>query len=486
MNYTPTENDLIRWHYNCLDVNYTLEIEEVLQDILEGEKKELQEFYKFQQLEVIPVLAKMMNVGLLVDLEAKDNLYRELSSLLIKIEGMLEELFNYSIPNFTINLKSSAQVKTLFIDLLKVKPVLDRKRKTPSFGSAAMLVYLEQYPQYTPLITLILEYRSIGVFTRTFLSAKVDEDGRMRTSYNVAGTRTYRLSSRKSAFGGGMNLQNVPSKGKIDLKYSLLSDYTEEELETEEEEQVSLLETSTRMSVVELPNCKKLFICEEDETFFDIDLSAADARIIAWVSGCKFLTQLFEDDYADIYLTLAKEYYHDNTLTKKSKGRQIFKAVCHGTNYLGKAPTLAATAGLLIHEVDKVQKFYFDLCPEIPILHKTVQLEVARRGYLENVWGARGWFLDKNDPMLQNKAMAWVGSSPVGILINKGLVNIFKNDKAITPRLQVHDSIAGTFKTADITAPERIKKLCEIPLPFETPRIIPVNIKCSPLSYGDC
>jgi DNA polymerase I-like protein with 3'-5' exonuclease and polymerase domains len=254
-----------------------------------------------------------------------------------------------------------------------------------------------------------------------------------------------------------------------------------------ESEDIDILDVSTPVySNIQLPNCKELFICEEDEMFFDIDLAAADARIMAWLSNCKFLTELFVDPEGDPYLLLAKEYYKDQSLTKKSKERQIFKAVVHGTNYLGRANTLAAKAGLLVKDIEKIQTFYFSLCPEIPALHKDIEKQIKSLGYLTNCWGAKGWFLDRKDPMLMNKAVAWAGSSPVGILINKALVSINKNDKDIQVLLQVHDSLAGVFKKTDVTAPQRIIEHCSIALPYEVPRIIPVNIKTSDKSYGDC
>ena len=787
------ESPETRWKYNAKDVMYTLEIANVLEDILHGESESLQAFYKFQQKSLSPALVEVMNRGVKVDLDKKQQLLDELSALLVHIEGTIN-----TILGMDINLKSSQQVKKLFMDFFEVEAVIDRKRKTESFGSEAMLVYLDNYPLLKPLITLILEYRSIGIFVRTFLSAQVDDDNRMRTSYNVAGTRTYRLASRKNAFGKGMNLQNVPAKGKIDLKYSLMNLDMDTELENEEVDIDTPIYGTSK-----LPNCKELFICEEDERFFDIDLAAADARIIAWVSGSPFLTTLFEEPDGDPYLLLAREYYNDQSITKKDSRRQIFKAVVHGcltgehevltkagwvkledlkdsvsiaiwdkqtrdikfevpkginrdfveaneplyeikgdafhqistqdhtfpyttdrvdnlkatqainipksarlpyngkfiggyverpleymqliaalqadgtiahialddtptykfnfvkqrkidrlrdillklnipykesqrvdssarvnnkrtsftfngflepymkkldwwildyteecintwldelkywdghvrtsngvrtsvsttdahsaiviqtithlcgksskvikkerdssrktiyevsinnrlfhnmssgtrrlvehtgtkvycpktssgffmvryngnimvtgnTNYLGQAKTLSAKAGLLVHEIEKIQRFYFSLCPEIPNLHAEIEKQVRTRGYLENVWGARGWFLDRNDPMLMNKAVAWVGSSPVGILINQGLVSIREKDPAIKVLLQVHDSLAGVFKRTDTTAPDRIIEHCSIALPFETPRIIPVNIKTSKTSYGGC
>lgn len=472
------ESPETRWIYNIDDVCNTLEVLQGEEQVLEDESKSLQDFYAFQQYKIAPALVNIMNRGVKVDLQKKQELLEILGALLQKVEKDINDLLG-----FDINLKSSQQIKKLFVEYFGVKALINRKTKSESFGSDAMLVYLEEYPLLIPLITLILEYRSIGVFVRTFLAAKVDEDDHMRCSYNVAGTRTYRLASRKNAFGNGMNMQNVPSKGKIDLKYSLINlDY---ESETESEDILVLDITTPSYGNIQLPNCKELFICEEDELFFDIDLAAADARIIAWLSGCKVLTELFENPDGDPYLLTAKEYYKDSSMTKKDPRRQIFKAVIHGSHYLGRAKTLAAKAGLLVHEVEKVQKFYFGLCPEIPKMHKDIEKQVKEVGFLTNCWGAKGWFLDKKDPMLMNKAMAWAGSSPVGILINKGLVNIERNDKAISVRLQVHDSLAGTFKKSDITAPQRIIEYCSIPLPYEIPRIIPVNIKIGN-SYGSC
>jgi len=48
------------------------------------------------------------------------------------------------------------------------------------------------------------------VFLSTFIMMPLDQDSRMRCSYNICGTETYRFSSSKNAFGSGGNLQNLP------------------------------------------------------------------------------------------------------------------------------------------------------------------------------------------------------------------------------------------------------------------------------------
>jgi DNA polymerase I-like protein with 3'-5' exonuclease and polymerase domains len=471
-----TEADITRWKYNCKDIIYTYEIAEVLQKEYKSQPVKLQEFHNFQQNELAPALVDIMNSGIRIDLQKKEELHEQLGKLAVEVE----EKINYLLEE-PFNTRSVTQVKAVFQDLLKVKAKLNKKSGNATFGTEAMWAYLEEYPTYRTLIKLILELRSINVFLRTFLSAKVDEDGRMRTSYNVAGTSTYRLASRKNAFGNGMNLQNVPSKGKIDLKYAFMS------IEGAEDTELDIDTAVSSSGITELPNCKTLFIPDEDYTFFDIDYSGADARVVAWDSDCKFLMDIFNDDSLDLYSVLASEYYK-RKITKKDKERQTFKAVCHATNYLGKAPTIAGRAGLLIAEVDMVQKWYFSACPEVKKWQDRITKDVDKLGYISNVFGARGWFLDKTDKNLYNKAVAWVPQSTIGILVNKGLVNIARKEKKedVQVLMQTHDSLSGQFRTSDLEAAQRITNHMSIELQYKKPLIIPAGIKTSTKSYGDC
>ena len=210
------KDNYTRWTYNGKDCMYTLSIAKLLLQLMKRQDQELQEFYRFQQFNLNPNIVKIMNRGVLTDNTRKEELRLQFTELM---EECLRKI-NYIFME-DINLNSTPQVKRAFKELLGIKPIRNRKTKSESFGSDAMLVYLEEYPEWRTLLTLFLEYKSIKVFVKTFLSAKLDADGRMRCDYNPAGTKTYRLSSRKNVFGNGMNLANVPSKGKIDLRVAL-------------------------------------------------------------------------------------------------------------------------------------------------------------------------------------------------------------------------------------------------------------------------
>lgn len=470
-----------RWIYNIKDVQYTLEVTQVLLDILACMPEKMKEFYNFQQNEIAPVLVNMMNRGVRIDLEKKKELYEELSKLLLHIESVITDLLG-----FEINLKSPIQIKKLFIDLLGVAPIINKKSKSASFGSDAMLVYLDEYPLYKPLITLILEYRSIGVFVRTFLAAKVDEDNRMRTSYNVAGTKSYRLSSRKNAFGNGANLANIPSKGKIDLKYALM-EYQDDSIDIDIDG-IDLEGESVNEGITKLPNIKSLFLPDEGYTFFNIDYSGADAMVVAYDSECDFLINFFATSDEKLYIYLAREFLQKDITTSDPFYKKM-KQWCHLSNYGGMPEKAAMSSGLELSVARDLREWYFhkDRCYPILEWHKRIASDVHTKGYIENIFGARFWLLDKNCPTLLNQAYALIPQSTIGILANKGIVNIEKasNGTDIQTLLQVHDAAAGQFLTSATYATELIKKCMNIELPYKKPLIIPAEIELSTISYGD-
>ena len=463
------ESPETRWVYNCKDIIYTLEIQQVLAELLSSQETSLLDFYNFQQKELAPVLDTVMRRGVLVDKVAKDTLYTFFSTLVEEVRLTIVDLLGE--PEFNIN--SVPQKKKIFTDLLKIDLV--KKKGIETTDAAAMKEYIEEYPLYKPLLTLMLEYQSLKIFTTTFLGMKLDEDNRARTQYKIAGTSTYRLSSTKNNFGSGANFQTLPSKGKIDLVY------------TEQVAKAStnkLIVNNLKSSGLALPNVKKMFLADEGKVFFNVDFSAADARIVAHTANCPYLIDVFAQGL-DLYCILASEYYN-RTITKQDKERAIFKAITHGSNYAGAAPTLARTAGLLVHEVETVQAWYFGLAPEIPKWHREVQKAISTKGYITNIFGARGWFINSNDPMLINKAVAYGPQSVVGILTNKGLVNIETKEPKIEVLLQTHDSVSGVFLKEDTTALARIVKHMEVTLPYKIPLTIPVDVESSDVSYGDC
>ena len=435
------------WTYNCKDAVITFEVDTAQQAAVD--QMRLREVHDFQQRLFWPVL-ESMNRGLRVDTSQRGQFAFTLQEEIAKREQWLIDTLGEPL-----NIKSPLQMKRMFYETLGQKPVLSRKTGGVTCDDEALRKIAEREPLLLPVTKKIAELRSLGVFLSTFINAPLDTDGRMRCSFNIGGTETYRFSSSKNAFGSGLNLQNIPKGGGDDE--------------------------------LELPNVRSLFIPDPGMTFFDIDLSSADLRIVVWESDEPDMKALLKAGL-DPYTEIAKEFYHDPSITKKDPRRQTFKSFAHGTNYLGTAKGLAERLGLGVHEAEKTQKWYFSRFPKIKKWQDDLKDQVYKRRMVQNVFGYRCYFFDRIEGTIFNQAAAWIPQSTVACLINRAYVKIYEELPEVQILLQVHDSLAGQFPThlGDWMTNQIVAK-AEIELPYPgDPLVIPVGVKTSTASWGDC
>lgn len=441
------------WRYNCTDAVRTLAIHNVLTSVVAG--LGMQEVNAFQQ-RLRPAVLSMMNRGVRFDNDARNALSRALLQ-----ETAIREDWLQQITGQTLNIKSPKQLADFFYSQMGQKEIRTRRPDgglSVTTNDEALHKIAAREPILLPITRKIAELRSLGVFHSTFVQARTSSDSRMRTSFNITGTDSYRFSSSRDAFDTGINYQNVPKGG-----------------ETED-------------GGLMLPNIRKLSIPDPDMTMFDIDLDSADLRIVTWESDCTWMKEHFKAGRKP-YIEVMREYYKNPAMTKSSHPREygMFKALCHGTNYLGTADGLAPRLGLLVHEVERIQKWYFSLAPEIARWQAEIKKQVSGRRYIENAWGYRFYFFDKIEGTIFNQAVAWIPQSSVAILINHGLVNIYEQMPEAELLLQVHDSLVGQVPTAhkDHLLPEVVRH-CSVPIPYADPLVIPVGIVSSEKSWGDC
>lgn len=218
----------------------------------------------------------------------------------------------------------------------------------------------------------------------------------------------------------------------------------------------------------------------------DLDLDSADLRIVVQESDCKGMKDLFRDGLKP-YLVVAREYFHDSSISKASPHYFTFKKLCHATNYLGKAPTIAGQCGLLVKEVERIQKWYFGMFPEIAKWQEDFVKKCIRTATVSNAFGYRKKWLDRIEGNVLNEMVAWLPQSTIAILINKAYVNIDAHLPLVDILLQVHDSLTVQFPIdqRDLCIND-IKRESTIPVPYEEPLFIPVGLKTSTKSWGDC
>lgn len=113
---------------------------------------------------------------------------------------------------------------------------------------------------------------------------------------------------------------------------------------------------------------------------------------------------------------------------------------------------------------------------------------VSGRRFITNPFGYRFHFFDRIEGTIFNQAVAWIPQSTVACLINRAYVAI---DETLSPDveilLQVHDSLVGQY---DLLRAEEFRTkviaASQITIPYDDPLVIPVGIKTSTKSWGDC
>ena len=338
------------------------------------------------------------------------------------------------------------------------QPGIYSKQRTLTSDAEAMEMVAAREPLLAPLVHTILDQRRITKNVNTYLKARPDGDGRMRTMYQTAGPITYRLASQITAFDTGMNLQNLSKgekhMGKAHNPFGLPYD---------------------------IDSVKQLFIPDPDYYIIDVDLEQADARVVAWDSQSAYLMRVFKDPTADLHTENAKVIFDDPTIDKKHPLRQRAKAGVHAANYMVMANTLAKTLGISLEEAQFFIDSWFSKNPEIKEWQNRIKFDLSTKGYVENVFGFRRYFLDRPTANTISEAVAWSPQSTVAIYINLVWDKIVELSRAHGPRidvlLQVHDSLVLQCKRTDIREALALVKTAfdETICPYRTE---PIAIAC--------
>lgn len=200
------------WNYNGEDCCRTYECDTALQQIVDS--LGLREQHDFQQSMFYPVLRTMIR-GVRYDTDRQQILIKELTAAKIETQAFLDNVIGRKV-----NFGSPKQIAELFYQDLAQREIINKKTNKVTTNEEALVKLAERQILLKPIIDKILELRSIQLYLSTFLgegkgqyhTGLLDIDNRIRCSFNIAGTKTFRFSSDHNAFGTGLNFQNL-SKG---------------------------------------------------------------------------------------------------------------------------------------------------------------------------------------------------------------------------------------------------------------------------------
>jgi DNA polymerase I-like protein with 3'-5' exonuclease and polymerase domains len=144
----------------------------------------------------------MMTRGIAVDVDRLKETKIDVQKKIKEREDELEKVADYPF-----NPASPKQCQEYFYSHKGHKPYVSRSTGRPTTDDKAMSRIFRRF-RY-PEAKLVQELRSLNKLSGTYLEVEYDKDERVRCSYNPRGTTTGRLSSSKTIFGTGMNLQNL-------------------------------------------------------------------------------------------------------------------------------------------------------------------------------------------------------------------------------------------------------------------------------------
>lgn len=421
------------WVYNGLDCCVTAEVLDAIAPQFDPQTRATYEFSKALQAPVLEMKIR----GILVDQERRNEVLKEYECQLAAIAASLEEIVTQGIGVPTFNWRSPAQVKTLLYETLRIPPVKKRNSRgeyAPTVNRDA-LEQLDLYFYAQPIVSHILRLRDIGKKI-SVLKTDIDPDGRMRTSYNIAGTTTGRFSSSLSEFGTGTNLQNI------------------EEL------------------------LRSVFIADPGMKLAYIDLEQAESRLVGAIEWNLFGDGRYLDacESGDLHTSVCRlawgglpwtgELGKDREVAEQPFYRQhsyrhMAKVLGHGTNYNGKPYTMSKHTKLDAKLIAEFQGKYFLAFPSHQRWHAAVASQLLTQGNLTTLTGRRRWFFGRrNDDAVIREAIAYDPQGSVGDILNRGMLQVWRLN-ICQLLLQIHDAILVQYpeETEDKILPQLLSAL---------------------------
>lgn len=442
--YSPDDVDL--WTaeqvYNGLDCCVTAEVFDVIHPQLDNVTGAI---YNFSRELQAPVLEMRLR-GILVNQRRRAEVIDEYVELSERLESNLERIVLDGVGLASFSWRSNPDLHRLFYDHLGIPPI--RKGGRPTVDRNA-LEKMEPYLIARPIVRHIQALRDLQK-KLGFLRTGIDPDGRIRTSYNIAGTDTGRFSSSYSEFGTGTNLQNVEES----LRSIFISDPGMKFAKFDAKSGESFVVGAIEWNLFNDP--RYLEACESGDPHTSV------ARIcwpnLPWTGVLKT-----DKDIAET------PYYRHYTY------RFMCKKLGHGSNYGGQPETLSQQSRLPVGVVRNFQPVYFRAFPAHRLWQEWVKDQIRQYGRLTTLTGRRRDFWGRrNDDATFRAAIAYDPQGSLADIVNTALLRIWRS-RLCQVMMQDHDAITIQYpeELEDEIVPQ-VMKMLTVQIPLQGGRVLEI------------
>jgi DNA polymerase I len=303
------------------------------------EARELVDLYERIERPLVPVLAKMEDAGVRIDVKFLEDLGQELGDECRRLVG---EIQGHAGEQFNVN--STPQLRHILFDKLGLTPV--KKTKT---GASTDADSLQKLAEEHPIVAALLRYREVEKLRSTYADALpplVQADGRIHATFNQLATTTGRISSEAP------NLQNVPVR------------------------------TSTGREL------RKAFVADEGCGLLTADYSQIELRVLAHLADDPGLIEAFERG-ADIHTTTAARVFDVAEEKVDTFQRRFAKVVNYGLAYGMEAYGLGQRLDIPTDQAREILDAYFAAFPNIAAYMTETVRDAKACGYTATLFGRR-------------------------------------------------------------------------------------------------
>lgn len=347
------------------------------------------------------VLAEMEVLGVQVDTDGIKRFGEMLDENISRVRSEI-----YALAGKEFNISSPKQLGILLFEDMG----LPCKKKTKS-GYSTSAEVLEELIGVHPIISLVLEYRTLTKLASTYVDGLLEvvcDDSRVRSSFKQTETRTGRISSANP------NMQNIPVRTELGKEM------------------------------------RRFFTASEGKVLLDADYSQIELRVLASMCNDQNMIDIFLSG-ADIHTRTASQVFGLPEDFVDSDMRRAAKAVNFGIVYGIGAFSLSNDIGVSVQEADRYIKGYLASFPGVEkFMSDTVDFGI-KNGYVKTLFERRRYIpeLSNSNKNLQAFGKRAAMNAPIqgtaADIIKIAMVRVYQRLKRELPEakliLQVHDEL---------------------------------------------
>lgn len=357
------------------------------------------------EMPLVPVLAKMERAGMLVDPDRLHSLSEGLATQITEVERSIRDLAG----DETFNIGSPMQLSHVLFDVMGLPTKGLKKTKRGYYSTNAKV--LSDLARDHEIVRLILDWREKSKIKSTYLDTLGPlrrGDGRVHTTYNQTITATGRLSSSDP------NLQNIPTRSELGR------------------------------------TVKTAFSAGEGSVFLAVDYSQIELRLLAHLSGDKYLVRAFnegEDFHAETAARVFGVPVSEVTPDLRSRAKAVNFGIVYGQQAYGLSQSLHISMAEARDMIDR----YYEAYPGVRTFLDNVVARAKQTGYAETMYGRRRHIpeLKAKNPQLRgfgertamNHPMQGTAADIIKIAMARVSRRLEEEGFAAHMILQVHDEL---------------------------------------------